>query len=95
VSILLGHGVSLNRLDDKTQDKFLRVRYKFKNESTFISITVTEKQYVNLLEIPVIEQCEILGSVIKPVSQQEKSQFNQKILILCGENSNKSKYLLQ
>ena len=86
---------SLNGLNGKEQDKFLRVRYKFKNESTFFTITVTEKQYVNLLEVPVIEQCEIIDSVIEPVSMQEKNQFNQKILILCSENNNKSKYLLE
>jgi hypothetical protein len=93
----MGSGFSLNGLENKTkdQDTFLRVSYKFKGESEFISITVTEEQYVNLLEIPVIEKCEIIGSVHDPVSQQEKSQFNQKILVLCSENSNKSKYLLQ
>ena len=93
----MGKGFSLDGLKNKTldQDTFLRVRYKFKNESTFILITVTEEQYVNLLEIPAIEKCEIIGSVQEPVSQQEKSQFNQKIRFLCSENSNKSKYLLQ
>ena len=77
----------------KNKEKFLRVKYKFRGESTFIPITVTEKQYVNLLEIPVIAECEIVGSVVEPVSQQEKSQFNQKILVLCSEE--KSKYLLE
>ena len=75
-------------------ERYLRVEYKFKGESEFIPVTLTEKQYVNLLEIPAIEECKIIGSADKPVSAQEKIQFNQKILVLCAEDPS-SKYLLQ
>ena len=43
-----------------TDNEFVRVRYKFKNDRNFIAITVTEQQYANLLEIPMIEKCEML-----------------------------------
>ena len=83
----------MNRLDKK-QESYLRVNYKFKGESESIPITVTEEQYVNLLEIPVIVECKIIGTVKEPVSVQEKIEFNQKILVLCTQESS-SKYLLQ
>lgn len=81
-------------MEDQKPDKYLRVKYKFKDESEFIPVTVTEEQYVNLLEIPAIEECKIVGSANEPISTQEKIQFNQKILVLCTRDSS-SKYLLQ
>jgi len=41
-------------------DGFVRVRYRFRDESKFVSVRVTESQYQNLLELPVIEECKIV-----------------------------------
>ncbi len=38
----------------------VRVRYRFKDESKFVSVRVTENQYENLLELPIIEECNIV-----------------------------------
>ncbi len=38
----------------------VRVRYRFKDESKFVSVKVTQSQYQNLIELPIIEKCEIL-----------------------------------
>ena len=77
----------------KIQRELIRVRYKFKDEDDFITITVTEGQYNNLREVLAIEKCEIVGSAQKPISEQEKIQFNHLILVYC-QTPNKTKYLL-
>ena len=79
----------------KTIPGLLRVRYKFKDDSEFITVTVTEKQYFNLHEVFAIDTCEILGSAQTPISKEEKEKFNQKILIVCSNDANRTKYLLQ
>ncbi len=38
----------------------LRIRYRFQGEKKFVSIRVTESQYQNLLDLPVIEECNIV-----------------------------------
>lgn len=38
----------------------VKVRYKLQDDDKFVSIRITEAQYHNLLEIPVVEQCEIV-----------------------------------
>ena len=38
----------------------VKVRYRFLGETKFVTIRVTESQYQNLLEIPIIEECEIV-----------------------------------
>ncbi len=43
-----------------TDNELVRIRYKFKKDRNFIAIYVTEQQYVNLLELPIIEKCERL-----------------------------------
>ncbi len=40
--------------------KLVNVRYKFKDDMKFISIKITEQQYENLQELPMIENCKIL-----------------------------------
>ena len=75
-------------------DDLICVRYKFKDDAEFITVTVTEQQYLNLREVEIITKCEILGSAQNPISDEEKELFNQKILITCKNNSNFKKYLL-
>ena len=77
----------------KSED-LIRVRYKFKNDPKFITVIVTEQQYLNLNEVDAIKKCEILGSSQKPMLEEEKKLFNQKILIACKNDSNFTKYLL-
>lgn len=81
-------------MEDQKPERYLRVKYKFKGESEFIQVTLTEQQYVNLLEIPAIEECKIIGSANEPISVKEKAKFNQKILVSCAQEPS-SKYLLQ
>jgi len=38
----------------------VRIRYRFRDETKFVSIRVTESQYQNLLELPVVEECNIV-----------------------------------
>jgi len=45
-------------------ERLMNVRYKFKDDKDYASITITPNQYKNLQEIPIIEKCEIIrGSV--------------------------------
>lgn len=74
--------------------EMVRVRYKFKDEKDFVTITVTEEQYINLLELPIIDKCEIIGKAAKPITDSEKEMFNEKIRI-ASEDENHTKYLLQ
>jgi len=74
--------------------ELIRVQYKFKDETEFFTVTVTEQQYLNLYGVVAIEKCEILGSAQSPMSEEEKELFNQKILIVCKGNSNLTKYLV-
>jgi len=37
-----------------------KIQYRFRDESKFVSVRVTESQYQNLLELPVIEECNIV-----------------------------------
>ena len=74
-------------------EELIHVRYKFKDEIEFFTITVTELQFLNLYDVSVIEKCEILGSAQKPMSEEEKELFNQKIIV-AYKGENPSKYLL-
>ncbi len=38
----------------------LRIQYRFQGEKKFVSIRVTESQYQNLLELPIMEECNIV-----------------------------------
>jgi len=38
----------------------VKIRYRFRDESKFVSVRVTESQYQNLLDLPVIEECNIV-----------------------------------
>ena len=38
----------------------IKVRYRFRGETNFVTIRITESQYQNLLDIPIIEECEIV-----------------------------------
>ncbi len=38
----------------------VRVRYRFKDESKSVNVRVTQSQYQNLLELPIIEECNIV-----------------------------------
>mgnify|MGYP003334319755 CR=1 FL=1 len=79
---------------EKEDEELLRVKYRFKDEKDFVTVTVTESQYVNLLSLPVIATAEIIGKAEKPVSEEEKDLFNEKIKIACQEDSSHTKYLL-
>ncbi len=48
-------------------ERHVQVRYKFIGEKNFTSINITTYQYKNLLEIPVIDKCEIIGMLVKPI----------------------------
>ncbi|MFQ5573817.1 MAG: hypothetical protein ACE5EJ_06160, partial [Nitrosopumilaceae archaeon] len=37
----------------------VRIRYRFQEETKFVTVRVTESQYHNLLDLPIIEKCEI------------------------------------
>ena len=76
------------------KEEMLRVQYKFKDDPKIITVTVTEQQYVNLMEVAAIETCDIIGSTSQPISQEEKQEFNKKIVIVCGEGGY-TKYLLE
>ena len=41
-------------------EELVIIRYRFKGESKFVSVRVTESQYQNLLELPVIKECNIV-----------------------------------
>ena len=74
----------------------LNVQYKFKGEKNYITVSITEKQYVNLLELPIVEECDILGTTNHKISDEEKAKFNERIKIACKENEmTHTKYLLQ
>ena len=79
-------------MDDEQQ---VLVRYKCKGDPNQISVTVTEKQYVNLLELPIIQQCEIISDTAKPITLEEKEEFNKKINVACRQDKIHEKYLLQ
>ncbi len=38
----------------------VKVQYRFKDESKFVSVRVTQSQYQNLLDLPVVEECNIV-----------------------------------
>ena len=79
----------------KNKDELFRVKYRFKDEKDFITITVTEQQYLNLLELPVIATCEIVGKAEQPVSKEEKELFNERVRIATKGDSSHTKYLLE
>ena len=77
-------------------DSLLEVRYKIKGDKTPIIVSITEKQYVNLLELPMIETCEILGQTKDIPSKELTEKFNERIKIACRENEiSHTKYLIQ
>ena len=73
----------------------VKTRIKFKGDEKYTIITVTEQQFLNLLQVPIIEKCEALGSSPKPLTETQKARFNQKIMIVCSDDPNCSKYLLK
>ena len=73
----------------------LKVRYKFKDNSYYIMISITEQQYLNLLELPVIESCDIIGSTNQTNTETEKARFNERVKIACKNDLSHTKYLLQ
>ena len=77
------------------QKPLIRVRFKFRDDDEPVTVSVTEKQYVNLQEVSIIESCDIIGSAEHPINPQEKELFNQKILVACKQNSGHRKYLLR
>ncbi|MFB5597999.1 MAG: hypothetical protein ACE5RJ_03160, partial [Nitrosopumilaceae archaeon] len=75
-------------------ETLFRVKYRFKDETDFVTVTVTENQYINLLSLPVIAMCEIVGKAEQPVSEEEKEIFNEKIKIACKEDYSHTQFLL-
>ncbi len=48
----------------KNMERLVDVRYKFKDEKYYASVTITPNQYKNLQGLPIIDKCEIVrGSV--------------------------------
>jgi len=80
---------------DKEDEALIRVKYRFRDEKDFVTVTVTETQYINLLTLPVIATSEIVGKAEQPISKEEKELFNEKIKIACKEDSSHTKYLLE
>ncbi len=80
---------------EKEDEALFRVKYRFRNERDFVTVTVTETQYVNLLELPIIATCKIVGKAERPISEDEKELFNAKIKIACKKDSSPTKYLLE
>ncbi|MFB5645238.1 MAG: hypothetical protein ACE5R3_01420 [Nitrosopumilaceae archaeon] len=78
----------------KEDEALFRVKYRFKDEKDFVTVTVSETQYVNLLALPAIATCEIIGKAEQPVTEEEKEMFNEKIKIVCKDDSSHTKYLL-
>ena len=76
------------------QKPLIRVKYKFVDDDEPVTVSITEKQYCNLLEVSIIESCDILGSAENPITAEEKERFNQKIVLLCTQNPDNRKYLL-
>jgi len=74
----------------------LEVQYKFKGDKKPITVSVTEKQYVNLLELPIIERCDILGKAQQKIPLGIIEKFNERIKIACKQNElSHTKYLIQ
>ena len=78
---------------DKKEELF-RVKYRFKDEKEFVTVTVSEQQYLNLLELPVIATCEIIGKAEKPISKEEKELFNEKVKVACKDDTSHTKFFL-
>ena len=77
-----------------SSDPHLLVRFKLKGEKKNVTISMTEHQYINFLDIPVIEECKIIGTTKKSLSEHEKKQVNERIQLAIGNEIGK-KYLLQ
>ena len=78
----------------ETNEELFRVKYRFKDEKEFITVTVSEQQYLNLLELPVIATCEIIGKAQKPISKEEKELFNEKVKVACKDDTSHTKFFL-
>ena len=78
----------------ETNEELFRVKYRFKDEKEFITVTVSEQQYLNLLELPVIATCEIIGKAQKPISKEEKEMFNEKVKVACKDYTSHTKFFL-
>ena len=79
----------------KEDEGLVRVKYRFRDETDFIEVTVTEEQYVNLLTLPMIATCEIIGEAKEPITESEKEMFNEKIKVACKNDESHTKYLLK
>lgn len=80
---------------DKNDEALFRVKYRFKDEKDFVTVTVSEQQYINLLDLPVVATCEIVDKAEQPVTEEEKQVFNEKIKIATKEDPSHTKYLLE
>ena len=79
-----------------TDSLLLEVKYKIKGDKKPVTISITEKQYVNLLELPIIETCEILGQTKETISPELIEKFNERIRLVRKENEiSHTKYLIQ
>ena len=45
---------------EQMAEGLVRVRFRFRDESKFVSVKVTERQYQNLLDLPIIDECNII-----------------------------------
>ena len=86
-----------NEMRDELEDEntIVKAGIKFMDDEKYTVIAVTEQQYLNLLEIPIIEKCEALGNSSKPLTETQKDRFNERMMIVCSEDPNYSKYLLK
>ena len=73
--------------------KYLKVEYKFKGDRKSSTVSLSEQQYLNLLALPIIAKCEIIGSA-NSVSEEEKNQFNERIKIACRNDTSHIHHLL-
>ncbi len=51
----------------------VRVRIKFKDENKSNIISLTKEQFLNLAEVPIVEKCEMIGSMPFSMNYFEKN----------------------
>jgi len=60
--------------------EFVQARIKFKDDDEPNIVSITKQQFHNLSELPIVEECEIIDVVPKPVIDKTKSK--EKALII-------------
>ena len=61
-------------------EEFVRVRIKFKDDDGPNIVSITKQQFRNLSDLPIVEECEIIDVVPKPVI--DKTESKEKALVI-------------